>query len=161
MTVYFKQVWSNVMRTYFVEIAVCLFTLWDEMVLIWILLLCLSWKVVAGLDLKQFVLFFKTWSELASGQIASTIQSYHSRKCLTGDFSPWEIFFWFLSLIALSGQLLLNDQERRRDASFFWNRCWIFSAIVPVSNSLPHSLTFSFSSWWGGVWMLAISNKRF
>lgn len=78
-----------------------------------------GFQVVAGLDLKQFVLFFKTWSELASGQIASTIQSYHSRKCLTGDFSSWEIFFWFLSLIALSGQLLLNDQERRRDASFF------------------------------------------
>lgn len=79
----------------------------------------LGFQVVSGLDLKKFVLFLKTWSELASGQIASTIQSCHSRKCLTGDFSSLEIFFWFLLLIALSGQLLLNDQERRRNASFF------------------------------------------
>lgn len=92
-----------------------------------------------GLDLKGFVLL-KTWSMFASGQIASTIGQFHSRKCLTGDFSSVEIFFWFPLLIALSGLLLLNDHSRRRDASYSWDWCWIFSALVPVSNSSHISL---------------------
>ena len=73
----------------------------------------------AGFDIKQFVLFFETWSELATGQIASAIQFYHSRKCSTGDFSSLEIFFWSLLLIALSGQFISNDQERKRNANYF------------------------------------------
>lgn len=70
-----------------------------------------------GSDLKGFVLL-KTWSMCASGQIASTFGLFHSRKCLTGDFLSLEIFFWFPLLIALSGLLLLNDHNRRRDASY-------------------------------------------
>lgn len=102
-----------------------------------------------GLDIKRFVLFSKTWSTLASGQIASIIGLFHSRKCLTGDFSSLEISFWFPLLTALSGLLPLNEHNRRRDASYFWDRCWIFSALVPVSNFFP---SFSLlSSCWGEV----------
>lgn len=100
-------------------------------------------QFVPGLDLKRFVLFSKTWSTLASGQTASTIGLFHSRKCLTGDFLSLEIFFWFPLLIALSGLMLVNEHNRRRDASYFWDRCWIFSALVPVSNSF-NSLSFLF-----------------
>ncbi|KAM6587578.1 hypothetical protein CsatA_010183 [Cannabis sativa] len=59
--------------------------------------------VVENLDLNKFLVLFKTWSEHASGQIVFITPLYHSRKFLTGDFSLSEIFFWFLSLIALSG----------------------------------------------------------
>lgn len=121
----------------------------ETAVLIGIPFMWVWYQIVADLDLKQFVLLFKTWSEHASGQIASTIQLYHSRKCLIGDFSSVEIFFWFLSLTALSVQLLFNDQERRRNASYFWSRCWIFIALVQVSNSF----CFSFSHFClGGKW---------
>jgi hypothetical protein len=78
-----------------------------------------GFQVVENLDLNKFLVLFKTWSEHASGQIVFITPLYHSRKFLTGDFSLSEIFFWFLSLIALSGQLLFNDQERRRDARYF------------------------------------------
>lgn len=64
-------------------------------------------QVFPGLDSKQFVSVFETWRKLAFGQIASSVQLYHSKRCSTGDFSLLEIFFCFRSLIALSGQFFL------------------------------------------------------
>ncbi|KAK9928217.1 hypothetical protein M0R45_025363 [Rubus argutus] len=79
----------------------------------------LCFQGVPGLELESTDLFLKTWSKYASCQIATSTESFLSRKCLTGDFLSLEIFFWFPLLIALSGQFLLNDQYRRRDASYF------------------------------------------
>ncbi|GMY29596.1 Cyclin-dependent [Fagus crenata] len=78
----------------------------------------LGFQVLLGLDLKDFNIYLKIWSKCASGQIATSIGCFHSRKFLTGGFSSLEIFFWFPLLIALSGQLS-NELCRRRNASFF------------------------------------------
>lgn len=74
---------------------------------------------VPGLELKSCDIFPKTWSKYAFCQTATSTESFLSRKCLTGDFLSLEIFFWFPLLIALSGQFCLNDQYKRRDASYF------------------------------------------
>ncbi|KAI3453882.1 hypothetical protein Pfo_010545 [Paulownia fortunei] len=69
-------------------------------------------QVVLNYELKGLILS-RTWSKFASGQIASSTGSIHSRNFLTGDFSSLEIFFLFPLSIALSEQLILNDQYRR------------------------------------------------
>lgn len=79
----------------------------------------LALQVGLGLNLKGRDLYFETWRELLSGQIATSIGFLHSKKCLIGGSSSLEIFFWFPLLIALSVLLPFNDQHRVRDASFF------------------------------------------
>ncbi|KAL6178691.1 hypothetical protein ACLB2K_050209 [Fragaria x ananassa] len=74
---------------------------------------------VPGLELKSCDIFPKKWSKYAFCQTATSTESFLSRKCLTGDFLSLEIFFWFPLLIARSGQFCLNDQYKRRDASYF------------------------------------------
>lgn len=73
------------------------------------------YQVFEGLDIKGFLNFLKIWSLLLFGQIPSSIVFVLSRKCLIGVSLFLEIFFWFPLSIALSGQVLLNDQHRRRN----------------------------------------------
>lgn len=77
-----------------------------------------GFQVVLDLDLEGYVFLSKTWRKRSSGQIATSIWFFHSKKCLTGGFSSVEIFFWFPLLIALNGHFCFNDQYRRRDANF-------------------------------------------
>lgn len=75
-------------------------------------------QVVSGFDLKGLILL-RTWSKYAFGQIATNIGVSHSKKFLIGGFLSLEAFFLFLLSIALSAQLLMNDQYRRPNANFF------------------------------------------
>ncbi|EEF42473.1 conserved hypothetical protein [Ricinus communis] len=43
-----------------------------------------GFKVVPDLDLNCFFSFHKTWSKFASGQIASTTELFHFKKCSIG-----------------------------------------------------------------------------
>ncbi|KAJ6347707.1 hypothetical protein OIU76_004234 [Salix suchowensis] len=65
-----------------------------------------------GSDLDTLLSFLKTWRKRASGQIASSIGFFRSKKCLIGGFSSLEIFCWFPLSIALSGCFLFNEQYR-------------------------------------------------
>lgn len=78
-----------------------------------------SFQVVPDLDLNTLISHFETWRECVFGQIASGIEFFHFKKCSTGDFLYLETFFWFPLLIALSGQFLFKEQNRRRDAKYF------------------------------------------
>lgn len=78
-----------------------------------------SFLVLRDLDLEDLLSFLKTWSKCASGQLATSFEFFHSRKCSTGGFSPLEISFLFLLSIALSAQLYLDDQHNRPNAIFF------------------------------------------
>ncbi|KAK8472169.1 hypothetical protein PHAVU_002G131300 [Phaseolus vulgaris] len=78
-----------------------------------------AFQVGLGLNRKDRDLYFETWREFVSGQIATSIGFLHSKKCLIGDFSSLEIFFGFPLLIALSVLLPFDDQHRVRDATFF------------------------------------------
>ncbi|KAK7252548.1 hypothetical protein RIF29_36572 [Crotalaria pallida] len=79
----------------------------------------LTLQVGLGLNLKSCDLYFETWRELVSGQIATSIVFLHSKKCLIGGFLPLEIFFRFPLLTALSVIFPFNDQHRVCDANFF------------------------------------------
>ncbi|CAK9321446.1 unnamed protein product [Citrullus colocynthis] len=68
--------------------------------------------VFEGLDIKGFLYFLEIWSLLLFGQIASSIEFVLFRKCLIGVSLSLEIFFWFPLSIALSSQVLLNDQHK-------------------------------------------------
>ncbi|KAL5099850.1 hypothetical protein RYX36_004177, partial [Vicia faba] len=64
------------------------------------------------LNLKRCELYPETWREFISRQIVTSIAFSHSKKCLIGEFSSLEIFFWFPLSIALSVLFPLNDQQR-------------------------------------------------
>ncbi|TKY58477.1 hypothetical protein E2542_SST15539 [Spatholobus suberectus] len=72
-----------------------------------------------GLNLKVPDIFFETWKEFVSWQVASSIGCFHSKKCLTADSSSLEIFFWFPLLIAPSFLFYFNDQHSVCNACFF------------------------------------------
>lgn len=71
------------------------------------------------LNLKRRELYPETWREFISRQIVTSIGFLLSKKCLIGEFSSLEIFFWFPLSIALSFLSPFNDQQRVRDASLF------------------------------------------
>lgn len=75
-------------------------------------------QVVLNHELKGLILS-RTWSKFASGQNATSDGFFHSRNFMIGGFLSVEIFFLFLLSIALSEQLILNDQYRRPNAYFF------------------------------------------
>jgi hypothetical protein len=64
------------------------------------------------LNLKCCDLYSEIWREFVSRQIATSIGFLHSKKCLIGEFSSLEIFFWFLLSIALSVLFSFNDKQR-------------------------------------------------
>ncbi|KAL0407985.1 UNVERIFIED_CONTAM: Cyclin-dependent kinase F-4 [Sesamum radiatum] len=71
--------------------------------------------VVLNHELKGLILS-RTWSKFASGQNATSDGFFHSRNFVIGGFLSVEIFFLFLLSIALSEQLILNDQYWRPNA---------------------------------------------
>ena len=75
-------------------------------------------QAVSGFDLKGLI-SLRTWSKYAFGQFVTNFGVSHSRKFLIGGFLSLEAFFLFLLSIALSEQLLMNDQYRRPNANFF------------------------------------------
>ncbi|KAH1150852.1 hypothetical protein AAZX31_16G095400 [Glycine max] len=72
-----------------------------------------------ALNLKVLVIFFETWKEFVSCQVASRIGCFHSKKCLTADSSSLEIIFWFPLLIAPSFLFYFKDQHSALNACFF------------------------------------------
>ncbi len=78
-----------------------------------------TFLVLRDFDFENLISFLQTWSEHASGQIATGFGFFHSRKCSTGGFSSLEISFLFLLSIALSAQLYVDDQHNRPNAIFF------------------------------------------
>lgn len=73
-------------------------------------------------DLVEFnsrvLILLRTWSNCTFAQFALSAKLFHSRKSLIGGSSSVELSFLFLLSIALSEQLLLNDQYRRPNANF-------------------------------------------
>ncbi|KAH1150388.1 hypothetical protein AAZX31_16G069100 [Glycine max] len=72
-----------------------------------------------GLNLKVLVIFFETWKEFVSCQVASRIGCFHSKKYLIAGSSSLEIIFWFPLLIAPSFLFYFNDQHIVLNACFF------------------------------------------
>ncbi|KAK6158517.1 hypothetical protein DH2020_005831 [Rehmannia glutinosa] len=68
--------------------------------------------VVLHFEFKGLILS-RTWSEFASGQIATSTGFFHSRKFSIGGFSSLETFFLFLLSIALSEKPFLSGQYTR------------------------------------------------
>lgn len=67
---------------------------------------------------SRVLILLRTWSNCTFAQFASSAKLFHSRKSLIGGSSSVELSFLFLLSIALSEQLLLNDQYRRPNANF-------------------------------------------
>ena len=84
------------------------------------------------MNLKVSDIFFKTWMECFSGQVATSIVCFHFKKCSTGDSSYLENFFRFPLLIVLNCPFSFNDQHSLCDACFVWEKCCIFREIVQV-----------------------------
>ncbi|KAK4374140.1 hypothetical protein RND71_004817 [Anisodus tanguticus] len=66
---------------------------------------------------SRVLILLRTWRNCTFAQIASSAELFHFRKSLIGGSSSVEIFFLFLLSIALSEQLLLNNQYRRPNAN--------------------------------------------
>lgn len=78
----------------------------------------LAIKGALASNLNFLVFIFEIWREIVSGQYATIIGCFLSKKCLIGFSSSLEIFFSFPLLIAPS-VFLTNDQHIVRNVSFF------------------------------------------
>lgn len=76
-----------------------------------------GFQVVLDFDLNSLISLRKIWRKCASGQIATGIEFFLSRKFSIGGSSFSDIFL-FPSSTALSGLLLVNDQYKRPNANF-------------------------------------------